>query len=571
MTTNTQMQRFMGGIEQGFKDVVHATGAFTLGIYDALTLVDTSTGTIGNITLPNTVPVGTAREHSILDIGGQANANPITILAPGGGTINGAASLTINEPYGGVTLLTKDGLNYKTPTSSAGVIGPSNAVYVDPAGNDATGTRGNFAFPFLTVEGGMAACQQGDELLIAPGLYQPLVALTPPVGVTELVIRGSGRVVNTDPAGLTYFGGTMITDANLPGSNVFDFINVMDYALIAELTVVCTLAGFNFDGSSSAGLYGLNGIYVQNCRGQLNAQDVNILRWEGGQISGQCVITTCADVIFEATRVDIGCVVNWDDNDANKPTTARGDVVFQASSVSGVLDTGGQASVTGDTGSAVGGIEGNTLSVANGLALSLRWYGRVTGTIDFSTGGKELPDSATACVLDFDGSLLLGTPIKFKVAGAPPTHAQTVSMRNATVTGAAAVITADSDIVIDATGATLGSGVTTVNAGTPAGTMTLEVARSETGTPTQLTSADKHVWQDTSAGNRTIRVPLTMMKGWRCRVQKNTTDANTITIARNGFAGKIQQVAGDYTWALSGAATYPWIDLSFDGVDLWVQ
>ena len=149
MTTNQQMQRFLGGVEQNYEPVTTATGPYTAAIYDAVTLIDTSTGAIGAITLPNTVPVGTAREHTFLDIGGMANTNPVTINAPGGGTINGAASITINVPYGGVVLFTDDGVNYITPTTplvAAATIVLPFAGAITPAGTnntytaDATGT-----------------------------------------------------------------------------------------------------------------------------------------------------------------------------------------------------------------------------------------------------------------------------------------------------------------------------------------------------------------------------------------------------------------------------------------------
>lgn len=112
MTTSQQQQRFLGGVEQGFLDVDDTTGPITIGEYDALVRVDTSTGAIGDLTLPSTVPVGTTREHAIVDIGGQGSVNTITILAPGGGSINGAVSLTIDRDFGGVSLSTADGLNY---------------------------------------------------------------------------------------------------------------------------------------------------------------------------------------------------------------------------------------------------------------------------------------------------------------------------------------------------------------------------------------------------------------------------------------------------------------------------
>lgn len=543
MTTNQQMQRFLGGIEQGFKAINHATGAYTIKIYDALVIVDTSTGTISNLTLPSTVPVGTAREHTVLDKGGQANTNPIVILAPGGGSINGGASLTIDEPYGGVTLITDDGLNYKASTAAAGVVGPSNAVYVDIAGNDTTGTRGNAAFPFLTIEAALAVTQQGDEVLISPGLFTPTVSLTPPVGVTRLIIRGSGTVVTTD--GVTPVGGTIISDDALAGAPVLNFVNVMDSLTLAEFAI--DDHGFSppimLDGSTSAGLFGLHGIFIENVytNGLTTSQAkyVNILRVTGGSLGTAfgMILTTCSSAIFRDTSGAF--VVGWDNADALKPTTARGAVEFFGVRIS-TLNVVHQAHVLINAGTVITGVfNGTSLDTSGGLALLLRCQARVEGAVTFdgTAGSSKLPDTAVACVVDFDSSVITGASFSFAVTGAPAVNRQIVSLRNATVTVAA--ITAGSAIDMGLNGPVLGSTTTVTASGTPVGTVSNPSlvqtnpppAVGATGNVT-IDTIPKPFYQMAPTANRTFDpTALSTAVLWATvNIIKTTTSTNKITL-----------------------------------------
>jgi len=77
-------------------------------------LVDTNTYTSPiTITLRNPVaqtdnyePLGVCNSYNILDVGGSAKAYPITITSAGAATINGGASLELNENSGGYNLFT---------------------------------------------------------------------------------------------------------------------------------------------------------------------------------------------------------------------------------------------------------------------------------------------------------------------------------------------------------------------------------------------------------------------------------------------------------------------------------
>lgn len=113
MTFGAFMQAYDGGVWRQVREVNHATGPITLDEWDAVVNVDTSTGTISPITLPNDPPpLGRDRLVTVVDVGGMANVNPITVTAPGGGSIIGNPSARFEWPYVGITLRTKNGLDY---------------------------------------------------------------------------------------------------------------------------------------------------------------------------------------------------------------------------------------------------------------------------------------------------------------------------------------------------------------------------------------------------------------------------------------------------------------------------
>ena len=115
-----------GRLIRTHRNVTHATGPITLNAYDQIVRVDTSTGTIGTITLPGAaVAPGLLKtlQLSVFDIGLLALTNNITINAPGGGTIDGGASIVINWNGGGVALFPDNGLDWYTPTASGVLAG----------------------------------------------------------------------------------------------------------------------------------------------------------------------------------------------------------------------------------------------------------------------------------------------------------------------------------------------------------------------------------------------------------------------------------------------------------------
>src|SRR5262245_38664901 len=146
----------------------------------------------------------------------------------------------------------KNAAGVETPFALGGVVGPSNAVYVDVNGNDATGVRGNAAFPYQTIAGGLAACQDGDALIIGPGTYTiaaPGDVPAWPAGVNHLVILGYGSDISGG-------GGTVILNTVNNGSNIFTPPNTADYIEIRHIYASVTLgAGYALycDGTGGGG------------------------------------------------------------------------------------------------------------------------------------------------------------------------------------------------------------------------------------------------------------------------------------------------------------------------------
>jgi len=68
--------------------------------------------------------------------------------------------------------------------------GLSNVLYVDKAGSDATGARGNIGLPYLTISAALAAAQSGDVVQIGPGTWVEDVTLP---GLAEISLVGAGR------------------------------------------------------------------------------------------------------------------------------------------------------------------------------------------------------------------------------------------------------------------------------------------------------------------------------------------------------------------------------------------
>jgi hypothetical protein len=133
-------------------------------------------------------------------------------------------------------------------TGSTEIVGPSNAMYVDIAGDDTTGTRGNAARPFLTVQAALAAqVSDLDEVLIGPGSFASAATLTLNAGVKGIAIRGSGMQSTFLSAGVAVDVIDLST-AGLTSASIFDL------ALLQTGTGQCLSALGTTTGLLSTGL-----------------------------------------------------------------------------------------------------------------------------------------------------------------------------------------------------------------------------------------------------------------------------------------------------------------------------
>lgn len=329
--------------------------------------------------------------------------------------------------------------------AAGSLVGPSNAVYVDVAGNDAFGQRGNAARPFLTIAAALAECQTGDELLIGPGTFAIAAGLTTPATCTGLVIRGSGT--RTGALGVANAGGTVLQGA--AGIDVLTLHPNLRYCLIQDVDIRTSGVGaiaLTADGTGEAGAYMSEGLLIQESdfvsdsgTPAVSLSFVNFFR---------CTDMTCTDLTIDTCSVGIldtctvgGAVsVDYDSTDVNVPTTVgRGFVIANAgTTLDGTLTLRGQGSVELTAGSFVRAIAGNTLVSTGGIAPRLRCQGQVgnstTGGIDFySAAATQLPDTATAILMDFTGASLRGAnDIGWRVAGAAANR-QSVNLRGAQI------------------------------------------------------------------------------------------------------------------------------------------
>ena len=97
------------------------------------------------------------------------------------------------------------GINLSTIVAGASA-GFSNMIYVDKAGNDSTGLRGDIRNPFLTINAALAAAQSGDIVQIGPGTWTEAVVL-PELSSISLIGSGMDRTYIDGTAAGEYKGG----------------------------------------------------------------------------------------------------------------------------------------------------------------------------------------------------------------------------------------------------------------------------------------------------------------------------------------------------------------------------
>jgi hypothetical protein len=87
------------------------TTPYTITTDDEVILSNVATSS--SIILPAVSGDKKGRSYYVKDFSGNSKVNPITITAPGGKTIDGAAFAIINTQFGRLLLL-YDGINWKT-------------------------------------------------------------------------------------------------------------------------------------------------------------------------------------------------------------------------------------------------------------------------------------------------------------------------------------------------------------------------------------------------------------------------------------------------------------------------
>lgn len=363
----------------------------------------------------------------------------------------------------GLKIAVRGNLATTAAAFAGGGIAPSKAVYVDTAGSDATGQRGSAVFPFLTMAAAMAVVQSGDEVLVSPGTYSGAFNMA---AVANVTVRGSGE----------YAGDTILTAANAIDVCTLNAANrsiLFDTIQIAGLTTGRAIVG---TGATAAGAWlstGL-GLAIQDCvlsSAAGNALDLtyaNLCSVRDTTIaSGNINLAVCSTTVFHGLLSLAGPTLftSWNEDDALRPTAGQGTTTITGGSNVGAV-TIGSPSITGgcpklnvEAGSTIGALTGLGTTALGDHAnahLAITCRGSV-GAVDFqSAAAKQLPDTATALVLDFQGAVLTGSgasAMLFKVGGAAA-NAQTV-VANGLLNRSAATYTADVKVSLILKGAGL--------------------------------------------------------------------------------------------------------------------
>lgn len=302
-------------------------------------------------------------------------------------------------------------------SSSVPVVPPSNILWVAIGGNDGTGQRGNQALPFATIDGALAAMQNGDSIRVGPGTFLGPSAPIPAAlasgsvvgsgpGVTTIQSPVGGWVFSNAPRTDWYFlnmvmqgapGGTIVdADGTTQGGVVNMFPNALAFGNVVIPTgnlniVLCgnvtfTQCSLGFDPGSS------------HVFGTCQSANLNRCTMIGGSI-------------FSEYDADVAIGPGPGNNGQNifcLSCNLLGTSVFLVS----------QGCITGTKDSIVGTINGQVMSASLtgvGTASRVVWSGSVD-TIDFGSGGlRELPDSPVQVILSFNEAQINGPSI-YRVA-----------------------------------------------------------------------------------------------------------------------------------------------------------
>lgn len=441
-----------------------------------------------------------------------------------------------------------------TGTPPAGnIVGPSNAIYVDIAGNDGTGTRGDASKPFLTPAAAFAALQTGDEIVLGPGSFAVPATLVAPAGVQTWNLRGVGPAT-------TLTGGANINVIDLTGADAS-----LLRAVISDLRIVSAGTGKCLVGNGVA--YTNNflqlGLYLDNVRLQPAAATTLALdlayacfaKFVDCEIRGSISSVICGTMTFiDATSLSPAtALVTWNEADAQRPTFAH--VFDLISSDIGITSLTGQPFLRADATSSVASLTGLNLVVAGGAFPRASFDGTVLGTTDFSTSAaKQLPDTASS-TWDFSNGQYLGAVSFALVAGAAARQA--ISFDAAGSGSASASVTAGynvdlysrNNVFVDATYVQTGGGQIVNDVG--------RVVTESGATRTVTMNDNGKTIYCTDGGGCTITVtdasPDALAQGFSCIVVRSAA-AGVVTIAAAGGVSILADsaISAPYTLANAG-------------------
>lgn len=287
---------------------------------------------------------------------------------------------------------------------SSGTVGPSNVVYVDIAGDDGTGARGDASKPFLTPTAAIAAMTTNlDQMRLGPGLFVIAATLSPPAAVDRFSVVGSGKGITTIGAG--------------NGIDIFTLNGTMDGVTIADITLTPKAGGSALiaDGSTAlGGFFQSLPLVMRNVEisGNLSMLYVGYFEFfdcDMQDAGNTWTIDTCSQGVIEDCEIAANVDILWDDDDAVKPSVSPAAIEIRSSSLTNTLDLSQQGSVVVDSETFVNTFRGTGLTQAVTAYLSkIHMFGRYVDC-DFGSAGRELPDTVNSMDVRFDGSVARGT------------------------------------------------------------------------------------------------------------------------------------------------------------------
>lgn len=332
------------------------------------------------------------------------------------------------------------------------VVGPLATVYVEPPapngrGNDATGTRGNAALPFATLQAAFAAMQNGDTLELAPGTYAP------PSSPIPAALKSGSIQTSGDPRSVTI-------DATGTGLPALDFSAIAPGDTRDGWQIGTALGTSSFKIAADVGQPAIKADGTNAPAGTFFQQTIAIGAVLGGALAfkyvATCVIASPTVISPDTWGLALGGLVIvtsigiWpsghsidvtvDTNDPKQPPnglpgSGPGIAFLAGHWFSGTLTLKKQASLFAAPGVTLPDVVGSGLTVGPGPGFartSIEAEGATFQGIDFASPGSEIPDSpAGNPTFNLRGAALQGSA-RFVVA-APAANQIVVNCNGAIV------------------------------------------------------------------------------------------------------------------------------------------